>query len=102
MPYSVQAELPGFASVNKQFAEACLLLTRQLLRLLSLTLKQKEGCLEEMLQDPFVALHNLHYAPVVSEPEKGIVGLGQRCQYPNIAHTAEHHTPSLVERLHHV
>ena len=37
--------------------------------------------METMLQNPFVALHNLHYAPVKSEPENGIVGLGERLPF---------------------
>ena len=60
----------------KEYAAASLQLTRRLMRLLSKVLKEQEGCLEMMMRNPFVALHNLHYAPIKSQPEKGIVGLG--------------------------
>lgn len=52
-------------------------LTRQILELLSKTLKQDSGYLGELVKNPFVALHNLHYAPIKSDPENGIVGLGK-------------------------
>ena len=76
----VQNELPTFSRANKEYASASLQLTRRLFKFLSKVLKQPEGCLETMLQNPFVALHNLHYAPVKSEPENGIVGLGKKAQ----------------------
>lgn len=81
-PNHMQEELPTFSQANKEYATASLQLTRRLFKLLSKVLKQPEGCLETMLQNPFVALHNLHYAPVKSEPENGIVGLGRNFRKP--------------------
>lgn len=73
----MQDELPGFSTSMKEYATANLQLTRHILRLLSKVLGEQEDCLEGFMQKPFVAMHNLHYAPVKSEPEKGIVGLGR-------------------------
>lgn len=73
----VQATLPGFAAVDKDFCKASMDLTRRVARLLSKVLGEPQSWLEGYIQDPFVALHNLHYAPIKSQPEKGILGLGK-------------------------
>ena len=74
----LQEILPGFAEVDIEFCQASLNLTRRIARLLSKVLDEPEAWLENSyFQDPFVALHNLHYAPIKSDPDKGIFGLGK-------------------------
>ena len=74
----LQELLPGFAPVAAEFCKEAMGLTLRIARLLSKALGQPESWMEtSYLQDPFVALHNLHYAPVKSQPEKGILGLGE-------------------------
>ena len=77
----MQNELPSFSRYNKEYAAASLELTRRIFKLLSKVLKQSEDCLDSMMQKPFVALHNLHYAPVKSDPDNGIVGLGEGSKF---------------------
>lgn len=72
----LQDVVPGFADVSAAFCKESIALTRRICKLLSKAVGEPESWLEGYLQDPFVALHNLHYAPVKSQPEKGILGLG--------------------------
>lgn len=74
----LQEILPGFAEVQIAFCKAALALTRRIARLLSKVLNESDSWLEKAyFQAPFAALHNLHYAPIKSEPDKGILGLGR-------------------------
>ena len=81
----LQKLLPGFAPVAAEFCKEAMGLTCRVASLLSKALGQPESWLEaSYLQDPFVALHNLHYAPVKSQPEKGIFGLGEPLLHPHL------------------
>ncbi len=68
------------------FCKQAMVLTRRIAGLLSRALGQPKSWMEAAyLQDPFVALHNLHYTPVKSQPEKGILGLGEHS--PSFVHS---------------
>ena len=86
----VQELLPGFAPMASAFCKEAMGLTLRIARLLSKALGESKSWMEtSYLQDPFVALHNLHYAPVKSQPEKGILGLGEPLSHPYFSTSCE-------------